>query len=75
MKTPGKRKLGEPVHVASLRPLGNEKEQVKLYNLSEEVTLHGCPADEITKYLTWLKVNAKLYRAMFARYSNTAKNK
>lgn len=48
---------------------------MKLYNLSEEVTLHGCPAEEITKYLTWLKVNAKLYRAMFVKYSNTAKNK
>lgn len=48
---------------------------MRLFNLSEEVTQHGCPADEISKYLTWLKVNSKLYRAMYAKYANMSKNK
>lgn len=70
-----KRKLGAPVQVASLRPLSKAQDQVRLFNLSEEVTQHSCPADEISKYLTWLKVNSKLYRAMYAKYSNMSKNK
>lgn len=48
---------------------------MRLFNLSEEVTQHGCPSDEISKYLTWLKVNSKLYRAMYSKYSNMSKNK
>ena len=67
--------MGEPVPVAALRPLSNAQEQMKLFSLSEEVTLYGCPEDEITKYLAWIKVNSRLYKAMFAKYANIARNK
>jgi len=50
-------------------------DKIKLYDLKSEIANGNCPEDEEDKYAAWIRLNMKLLKAMFTKYSLLKKNK